>query len=60
MLFFINGVGLDELFPLTLHNRMKQMAQSFSFLRYFSLHAPKHLFAVTDKAFNTKLSLLTG
>lgn len=23
-------------------------------------HAPKHLFAVIDKAFNTKLSLLTG
>lgn len=48
-------------FSLTLHNWMKKNGPVIFLLKILlPLHAPKHLFAVMDKAFNTKLSLLTG
>lgn len=57
MLFFGKMMGLFS----NTSQLDKTNGSVVSFLKILlSLHAPKHLFAVIDKAFNTKQSLLTG
>lgn len=56
------GVAFDELFPPNTPQLVEKKKSPVIFLLkiLLPLHAPKHLFAVIDKAFNTKLDLLTG